>query len=184
MGLFTRKPSRDLAAELTRQAASATAIFAYALKHKKSMPRDRWPDEGLDLTVRENRNAIRDELIRIILDYGLEGCPDKEIGGARLVPLASDQSSPTIIDVAVSCALAINTFNYITRLYYEEFPKFRPLYEMVDNFAKIGCSGGAQAIGTDLPPEVVRTWPYYARIFEQAKSANLPLWPRFESDCE
>ena len=52
MGLFSRKPSRGLAAELTRQATIAMAFFAYALKHKKSMPRDKWPDEGPEFASR------------------------------------------------------------------------------------------------------------------------------------
>ena len=54
---------------------------------------------------------------------------------------------------------------------------------MVDNLAKTCCSGAAQTIGSDLPPEIVRTWPYFSKIFAEAKSANTWLWPADAESC-
>lgn len=177
MGLFTRKPSRGHQAELVKQANSALQIFGHALQFKETIPAAGAEDDALDLTTKENRDAIRDELVRIIQEYGLEGCKEAEIGGARLVPLALDQGKPALTDAAVASAVAINSMNLIARTYYEEYPEYQPLHEMVDNLAKLGCTGAAQTIGPDLPPEVVRTWPYFSRIFAEAKRADTWLWP-------
>lgn len=63
-------------------------------------------------------------------------------------------------------------------LLFEGFPDFKPLLEMVNNLAKIGCPGAAWTIGPALPPEVVTRWPYFARIFEAAKGgSSLIQWP-------
>ena len=63
------------------------------------------------------------------------------------------------------------------RVYYEQYPKYRPLYEMVDSLAKTCCTGAAQTVGPDLPPEVVKTWPHFSQIFEEAKQSLTWLWP-------
>jgi len=177
MSLFTRKPGRTLQAELVKQANGALNIFGHALQFKTTNPAIGRADDALDLTVRENRDAIRDELVRIIHEYGLEGCKEAEIGGARLVPIVMDQSKPLITDAAVGSAVAINSINLIARAYYEDYPRYKPLHDMVDNLARTCCTGAAQTIGSDLPLEVVRTWPYFSRIFAEAKSSDTWLWP-------
>lgn len=175
MGWFTPKPDRTLQAELLKQANGALSIFGAALQQKTNNPAK--GQDPLDLTIEENRTAIRDELIRIITDFGLEGCKEAEIGGARLIPIVSDKSKPPITDAAVCCALAINSINLIARTYYEDYPQYKPLQEMVDNLAKTCGPGAAQTIGPDLPSEAVRTWPYFSRIFSEMKNSNRWLWP-------
>jgi hypothetical protein len=155
MRLFARKPSRALVAEFVKQANGVLNIFGYALQQKTTNPAA--GDDALDLTVEENRDAIRDELVRIIREYRLEGCKEAEIGGVRLIPLVMDQSKSSITDAAVANALAINSINAITRAYYEDYPQYQPLYDMVDSLAKTCCSGAAQTIGPNLPVEVVKT---------------------------
>ncbi len=177
MGLFTRKPNRALQAEFIKQANHTLNLFGYALRFKKTIPPAGMEDAALDLTIKENREGIGDELVDLIREHQLSGCTEAEIGGTRLIPLAMDQSKPPLKDAALCSALAINSINLITRVYYEDYPKYRPLYEMVDNLAKMGCTGAAQTIGPDLPPEVVDTWPYFARIFAEAKQSNTLLWP-------
>lgn len=177
MGLFTRKPNRALQAEFMKQANQALVMFGYALEFKKTIPRDGMEHEALDLTTKKNRDAIRDKLVHLIREHQLSGCTEAEIGGVRLVPLAMKHSKPPIEDAALCSALAINSINGITRAYYEIYPKYQPLFEMVDNLAKTCCTGAAQTIGPDLPLEVVETWPYFSRIFEEAKQADTWLWP-------
>ena len=177
MGLFTRKPSRGLSKDLIKHANGAMNILGYALTTKKTNSRAQNPDEVLDLTAQENRDAIRSELVRIVREFRLEGCTEVEIDSDRLMPVIRDESVSAITDAAVASVLAINSINLITRLYYEKYPSYQPLFEMVDNLAKMGCTGAAQTIGEDLPPTVAKTWPYFARIFEEAKRSGTPLWP-------
>jgi hypothetical protein len=177
MGLFTRKPDRGLKAELEKQAVGALNIFGHALQMKKTNAPAGKEHEAIDLTIEENRDAIRNEIVRVIHDYGLEGCKESEIGGARLMPIVMDQSKSPITDAAVCSALAINSINLITRNYYENFPDYKPLHDMVDKLAKTCCTGAAQTIGSNLPYEVVRTWPYFSRIFSEAKISLIWLWP-------
>lgn len=88
-----------------------------------------------------------------------------------------DQSKSSVTDAAVVCAASINSINGITRVYYQDYPKYKPLYDMVDSLAKTCCSGAAQTIGPNLPVEVVKTWPYFSRIFEDVKRAAVWMWP-------
>ena len=74
-------------------------------------------------------------------------------------------------------AHAIHAIDCIAKVYYEDFPKYRPLLEMVNNLAKSCCPGVAQTIGPNLPPEVTDTWPHFSRIFEDARGSHLLTWP-------
>ncbi len=177
MGLFTRKPNRALQAEFIKQATNTVNWFGCALRDKETNPRAGMEDAAVDLTIQDNRDAIRDELVRLIRQHQLPGCTEAEISGIRLLPLAMEQSRTPIEDAALCSALAINSINLITRAYYEDYPKHRPLFEMVNNLAKTCCPGAAQTIGPDLPPEVVQTWPYFSRIFAEAKQSNTWSWP-------
>ena len=151
--------------------------FGIALRFKKTNPRSGMEDTALDLTIRENREAISKELVRLIREHNLAGCTEGEIACHRLEPLQRQEALSPIEDAALCSVVAINSINLITRLYYDVYPNYRPLLEMVDNLAKICCTGAAQTIGADLPPEVVETWPYFSRIFKEAKASNTLLWP-------
>ena len=177
MGLFSKKPNRAIQAEFIKQANGAMNWFGVALRSKKTNPPSEKEDLALDLTVKENREAIREELVRLIREHGLAGCTEAEIGGDRLLALRKQHEKSPVEDAALCSAVAINSINLITRLYYEDYPKFQPLFEMVDNLAKICCTGAAQTIGEDLPADVVDTWPYFSRIFEEAKRSGTILWP-------
>lgn len=177
MGLFSRKPDRGLQVELANQANGARNLLGYALLYKKTNPPAGMEGAAIDLTVKENRDAIQDELVRLIREHQLSGCTEAEIGGIRLVPLAMKQPKEPIQDAAICSAIAINSVNLITRLYYEQYPTHRPLYELVDSLAKTCCTGAAQTVGPDLPPEVIETWPYFAQIFEETKQSLTLLWP-------
>lgn len=177
MGFFSKKPNRALQAEFIKQANQALGLFGRALETKETAPQDGMEDSAFDLTVKKNRDAIREELVRLIREQGLTGCTEGEIGGRRLVSLAMQQTRPPLEDAALCTAIGINSINLITRLYYEDYPDYQPLFEMVNNLAKIGCTGAAQTIGADLPREVVETWPYFSRIFEEAKQSATLLWP-------
>jgi nitrogen-specific signal transduction histidine kinase len=71
MGLFSRKPDRGLEAELAKQASGARNLLGYALTHKKTNPPAGMEGAALDLTIKENRDAIRDELVRLIREHQL-----------------------------------------------------------------------------------------------------------------
>lgn len=186
MGWFTRKPSRALLAEFVEAAKTAFTIFRSAIEQKTTSPIKGKPHAVLQLTCEENRDAIRNELVRIIHDYGLEGCKEEEIGEVRLKPLSLElqqgKYTAVITINALACAFGINNINWISRRYYEDFPQYKPLYEMVDNLAKTCCTGAAQTIGSNLPPEIVRTWPYFSKIFAEATNANTWLWPTDAED--
>lgn len=177
MGFFSKKPDRALQGELIKQANNAMNWFGFALRFQKTNPPAGMEDSAIDLTVKTNRDAIKREIVRLISECGLMGCTEGEIGGKRLLPLAQKPSRLPIEDVALCSALAINSINLISRIYYEDYPKYQPLYDMVNNLAKTCCTGAAQTIGTDLPPEVVKTWPYFSQIFEDTKRSTNILWP-------
>jgi hypothetical protein len=69
--------------------------------------------------------------------------------------------------------------NLIYRLYTDEFPKYKPMAEIVGALAANYCPGAAQMLGPDLPEEVVRTWPRFALLFNDTKASQPILWPQF-----
>ncbi len=93
MRLFARKPSRALVAEFVKQANGVLNIFGYALQRKTTNPAV--GDDALDLMAEENRDAIRDELVRIIREYRLEACKG---GRDRRTPYSSGDGSVKVLD--------------------------------------------------------------------------------------
>jgi hypothetical protein len=177
MGIFSKKPDVELQRELIKQASNVTKWFGVALRYKKTFPPAGKEGSEIDLTIKQNREAIKRELVNLISAYGLIGCIEGEIGGKRLLPLAQKNSISPLEDAALCCALSFNSINLITRIFYEEYPKYQPLCDMVNNLAKICCTGAAQTIGADLPLEVVRTWPYFSKLFDDTRKSKLILWP-------
>jgi hypothetical protein len=58
----------------------------------------------------------------------------------------------------------------IARHYYDLYPQYKPLFEMVNQLAKI-CPTGVQVIfGDDLPVEVRRAFPHFSSLFEQNRA--------------
>ena len=179
MGLFTKKPSTGMQQALTNQANAAMNIFGYALQHKATNPQDDDPDSSLDLEDEENRIAISEELSRIVRESGLEGSSEAQIGSTGLMAAAAKQPKSAVEDAALCAAVAINSINLIYRLYTDEFPKYKPMAEMVGALATSCCPGAAQMLGPDLPEEVVRTWPRFASLFNDTKASQPILWPQF-----
>lgn len=179
MGLFTRKPSRALQAEFVKRATQACQWFGYVLQFKKIAPRDGMEHEAIDLNIEENRCRVRAKVVDLIGEYQLS----TEGDGQRLIEMVkANEYAPPIEDAAVATATCISMVNFIAKAYYEDYPKYKPLYEMVDNLAKICCSGAAQILGPELPAEISKAWPYFARIFMDAKRAHIWLWPDVETE--
>ncbi len=176
MGLFTRKPSRSLQAGLVKNAKFIALFSGFALQHQKTNPHKAYADQAIDLTQAENRNAIREELSRIIVHEGWSDMTSAQIL-SRQNTLASQVPSSTTEDAALITARLICSIDSITRIYYTDFPKYKPLQEMVNTLATTCCPGVAQTIGPDLPEEVLQVWPHFSQIFEDAKQSNLFIWP-------
>ena len=178
MGLFTRKPSRDLEAEFVKRATQVCQFFGYVLQFKKVAPRDGMEHEALDLNIEDNRSQIKARLVDLISEYQLGTAGDAQ----RLVEMAKAKYATPIENAAVCTATCIGMINLIAMAYYEDYPKYKPLYEMVDNLAKICCSGAAQILGSELPAEMSKAWPYFTRIFMDTKRAHILLWPDVEPE--
>ena len=175
MGFFSRRPSRELQAELIKQANYAVVWFGHALRFKSTNPSKLLNNEKLDLNQATNRMAIRDGVVTLITSRSLSSDP---AGQSTDVLVSLIGESTSVLDDAVVCTLmAIHAMNSIARFYYEDFPKYEPLREMLDNLIKIACTGAAQTLGSTLPNEIARGWPHFATLFNTAKDANLLLWP-------
>jgi hypothetical protein len=179
MGLFSKKPSRTMQQALLSQANTAVNVFGYALQHKATNPQDDSSDSSIDLEIAENRKTISAELSRLIDECGLAGCTEAEIGSARLMPAATKQPKTAIEDAVLLAAVSINSINLICRLQNDEFPKYRPMAEMVGTLATNCCPGAAQMLGPELSNEILETWPHFARLFDEAKASHSILWPKF-----
>jgi len=155
----------------------AMNVFGYALQKKTpNPPKNKFEDHAIDLTVGDNRTAIRGEICRLVRDCHFTSATDGE-SMVRALKERISNAETSLEDAAAVSAMAIGAINVVARSYYQNFPKYRPLYEMLDNLAKFCCPGVAQMIGPDLPEEIVDTWPYFARMFSDAKESSLFMWP-------
>ena len=108
MGFFSSKPNRSLQSEWIKQANNSVNWFGYALRCKKT---NQPGDEVLDLTSYQVRSEINDALENLVYEYGLMGCSEAEIGGRRLMPLATKQTRTPVETAALMSALSINSIN-------------------------------------------------------------------------
>jgi hypothetical protein len=175
MGFFSRRPDRDLEATLIKQANFAVVWFGHALRFKSTNPSRLLNNEQLDLNDAANRTAIREGVVNLINTRALSGDASGQSTDTIISLLGK---STSVLDDAVACTLmAIHAMNSIARFYYEDFPKYEPLREMLDNLAKTACTGAAQTLGSDLPGEIEQGWPHFSKLFNAAKDAGLLLWP-------
>ena len=71
MGLFSRKPDRELQAQLIKNATNAVNWFRFVLQHKRTNPKKGMEDSAFDLTIKDNRDAIRGAIVDQIRDHQL-----------------------------------------------------------------------------------------------------------------
>ena len=172
-GLSRKAPSADAQREYVRQATFVVQTCLYLFQHHACPPVD--GNAKYDLDDEENRKAL-----------------GKAIGKRlkSLMPAIADPSSKmqAVIDMVASdsrlrhqlhqseqdaglVVMVIAGMDMIARHYYELYPKYQPMLEMVNNLAKIGPNGLRIVFGDDLPTEVREQFNYAARLWDDNRAA-------------
>ncbi len=170
--LFSHKPSREMQKSLGRQAELAARAFMYLYTHRACAPPD--GKEKIDLSIDETRQSLVNSIIARIQSAGLEDANREERSKiintmAKEDAANQDKISRELLDAGMLITI-MNSVNEITHQYYEVYPDFQPLFELVNNLAKLVPPGLAVIFGDDLPIEIRRSFPRLSVLFEQNRA--------------
>ena len=171
-GLFSKKPDASTQELYGRYGTQASQVCMYLFQHNACPPQD--GAEKVDLTNEKNRAELVAEILAKIDQLGLSDAGGEDKAQIIMDMVQADLSNPGSISTAKSDAgMILTTLNMIDMLgrhYYELFPEYKPMLEMINQLAKI-CPTGMQVIfGDDLPVEVRRTFPHFSSLFEQNRA--------------
>ena len=171
-GLFSKKPDARTQQQYGRYGMQASQVCMYLFEHHACPPRD--GHEEIDLTIDENRISLVKEIVENIVKLDLASAGDEEKSQLLKDMAQSALTSPSNVtqtqEEAGMILAMLNVVDMLGRHYYDLYPEYKPLFEMVNQLAKI-CPTGMQVIfGDDLPVEVRRAFPHFSSLFEQNRA--------------
>jgi hypothetical protein len=171
-GLFAKKPDARTQEMYGRYAHQASQVCMYLFQYSACPPQD--GQEKVDLTIEDNRTTLVEEIVSRIDLLGIAFVDGEERAEIFRDMAQSDVSNASSISVAKSDAgmilTILNIIDMLGRHYYELYPEYKPMLEMINELAKI-CPTGMQVIfGDDLPVEVRRSFPHFSSLFEQNRA--------------
>ena len=170
-GLFAKRPPREEQIILAKSAGAADELSMHLIQHRSFLPRSDKPRPDLDDEA--DRQEIVDAIIGKIEMLDLESAPENAktgILGAHLEDIMRDPNLPVVEDDAGFALYIMNGINVMYRRYRELYPKYRPLYEMLNQLAKIVPGGFRVVFGDDLPPQVRKAFPHFSIMFEENRA--------------
>jgi hypothetical protein len=171
-GLFTKKPDARTQQMYGRQAAQASKVCMYLYQHQACPPPD--GGENIDLGNNKNRLLLSNHIVTRIEQLDLASLDGAGKSQAIMDMVQSDinkssSASPSEGDAGLIISI-LNVIDGLARHYYELYPEYKPMFEMINQLAKI-CPVGMKVIfGDDLPVEVRRSFPHFSSLFEQNRA--------------
>ncbi len=171
-GLFAKKPDAQMQQMYGRYAVQASQVCMYLFQHNACPPKD--GEEKIDLLDESNRKALVDEIVKRIERLDLSSV-DYESRSKNINDMArSDvEKSSEISQTQADAGMLITTLNIIDMLgrhYYQLYPNYKPMFEMINQLAKICPTGMSVVFGDDLPVEVRRAFPNFSSLVEHNRA--------------
>ena len=171
-GLFSKKPDARTQEMYGRYGMQASQVCMYLFQHNACPPQD--GAEKINLTNEKSRAELVAEIVGRIDQLGLFDADGEHKSQILIDMVQADVSNADNISTAQADAgMVLTTLNIIDMLgrhYYELYPEYKPMFEMINQLAKI-CPKGMQVIfGDDLPVEVRRAFPHFSSLFEQNRA--------------
>ena len=172
MDCSQKKPDACTQELYGRYATQASQICMYLFQHNACPPQD--GAEKVDLTNEKNRAELVAEIVGRVDQLSLFDADGEHKSQILKDMVQADLSDSDSISTAQSDAgmilTTLNVIDMLGRHYYELFPEYKPMFEMINQLAKI-CPTGMQVIfGDDLPVEVRRAFPHFSSLFEQNRA--------------
>lgn len=157
------------------QANKCVKTFMYAHRFGGFPPLD--GHEVLPLSIKENRDQIVQEIRGLIEKYDLIGTKkqDEEFDlnqAVQRLALDSLNHSSDARDSAVIILVTAPIIEMLSKHYYRFFPSYRPMFEMLDNIAKISMPILYTLFDEDMPVEFRQAFPYCSQMFESYRSSR------------
>lgn len=173
-GLFTKKPSHEIQNSLGKQAANITQSFSYVFQHKMIPPNDGNIDNSIRLDSDEDSSLLRDRFIELINNNFLARMAFEEktqvLNHLAKDIFLSEEPPERYLDGAVFLLTTLNSADTITRVYYRDYPEYRPLLEMVNQLAKVVVPTLEVIFHNDIPNELRQVFPHVSSLIEQYRA--------------
>jgi hypothetical protein len=172
LGSLAKKPSAQEQHEYGRRAMQASQVCMYLFQHHACPPPDGM--EKVDLNLEENRQSLAGAVVTLVHSLRLESLSSEQkaqaiVTMAQNLSLRADRLSRSEND-AIMLVTVINVIDMTARHYYELYPNYQPLHELVNQMAKVCPSGLAVVFGDDLPIEVRRAFPHFSSLVEHNRA--------------
>lgn len=169
---FRSIPDPEMQGAYTGIATKIVQTCFYATKKGYFPPRD---GEFIffPLNDEESRNIIKYEILKIINNNNLTVLNSEELANFILNLSLNSGESEAKIDIACTVINTILGFNLIAKDYYKFFPKYEPMFKMVDNITKICMPVMDKLFDNNLPTEIREIAPYFSRCFEDYRISTL-----------
>lgn len=145
----------------------------YLFKYHACPPVD--GNSRFDLDNPQNLRLVLDEISRRIEKMKLNYAHDSAKLDVLLDMNTRDRSSgASLSQFEQDAGLVLNVLagtDMITRHYYEVYPKYRPMLDMVNNLAKIVPASLRIVFGEELPSDVKTAFPYASVLFADYAAA-------------
>lgn len=171
-GLFSPKPDARMQQVYVQRATQVTQVCMYLFENRACPPKD--GEEEIDLNDEHNRNRLVIEIVGIIENLNLSDADGESISEILIEMARKEINDPDTVSLTQSNAgmllTVLNMIDMLARHYYQIYPKYKPMLEMINQLAKI-CPTGMQIVfGDDLPVEVRRVFPHFSSLFEQNRA--------------
>lgn len=167
---FKPKPAPEQERQYVRQANQITQMFGYCTI-KGEFP----PEEGqTDLSIKNesNRTLIKNEVIRLIEAYQLKNL-SLEVKTQAFEAMIQKPNKKQAEDAAGLIIISLNSLNMIASHYYECFPSYKPLLEMLNNLTKIVMPVLDEVFEGQLPDNLQNLFPRVEGLFKDYKNAMM-----------
>lgn len=173
-GLFTKKPPADLQNALGLQGHSVSESLSYVIQWGQLPPHQAYESNPICVDDKADQNSLTELFIEVVTKNGLAHVDTDErleaINNLAREILAPGQVPERIMDGVLFLLTSLNSVDTIARIYYRDFPEYRPLFDMVNQLAKIVPPALDRIFKDDVPTELREAFPQVSGLIEQYRS--------------
>jgi hypothetical protein len=173
---FGKKPNRATQRQYIEQADRLVESFMYIETYGGIIPKE--GKEPLLLSVEKNRKDITFRLCELIqahklnqLNYKYNPIGFNQAVREIIINNANSDDGDDALDAAVGILVLFPIIEHISHQYYECYPSYKHLFEMVNNIAKITMPTVFNLFDGNMPPEVRDSFPYVSQMFESYRAS-------------
>jgi len=173
-GFFGKKPPADLENALGQQGYKVAQNFFYVVQKGQIPPHQAHERNPITLSSDVDRSALVEKFIEVLNHNKLHHLDTDEkleaINAIALDTLGGGKIPERIMDGALFLTTTLSFVDMIARVYYRDYPEHKPLFEMVNQLAKVIPPALDRIFDNDIPKELRETFPHVSSLIEQNRA--------------